>query len=107
MSLNKFLAFDFGAESSRAVSGTLGNNKLMLREVYRFKTGILPLNGHLYWNIYRFHEEIIKTLTICSGEENISPRSIAIDTWGVDFGMLAADGTILQYPLCLPGSPGN
>ena len=98
MSSNKFLAFDFGAESSRAVAGTLLKDKLVLKEIYRFTTGMLPLGGHLYWNIYRFYEEIIKALTICSREANVSPRSIAIDTWGVDFGMLAADGTIIRIP---------
>ncbi len=92
-----FLAFDFGAESSRAVAGTLEKEKLVLREIYRFSTGMLPLGGHLYWNIYRFYEEIIRAL-ICCREENSEPCSIAVDSWGVDFGMLAADGTIVRIP---------
>ena len=93
-----FIAFDFGAESSRAVAGSLEKGKLVLKEIYRFTTGMMPLHGHLYWNIYRFYEEIIKALNICGREENIKPRSIAVDTWGVDFGMLAADGTIVRIP---------
>ncbi len=93
-----FLAFDFGAESSRAVAGSLEKGKLVLKEIYRFTTGMMPLSGHLYWNIYRFYEEIIKALNICYREENIKPRSIAVDTWGVDFGMLATDGTIVRIP---------
>ncbi len=93
-----FLAFDFGAESSRAVAGNLEKGKLVLKEIYRFTTGMMPLGGHLYWNIYRFYEEIIKALNICCREENINPRSIAVDTWGVDFGMLAPDGTIVRIP---------
>ncbi|TVR71692.1 MAG: rhamnulokinase [Marinilabiliales bacterium] len=92
-----FLAFDFGAESSRAVAGTFLGERLVLKEIYRFKTGMLPLGGHLYWNIYRFYEEMIRAL-ICCREEDSEPRSIAVDSWGVDFGMLAADGTIVRIP---------
>jgi rhamnulokinase len=53
---NNYLAFDFGAESSRAVCGILQNSRLSLKEIYRFKTGMLSLNNHYYWNIYRFYE---------------------------------------------------
>ncbi len=95
---NLFLAFDFGAESSRAVCGALENNKLTLKEIYRFPTGMLSLNGHLYWNIYRFYEEIIKALNLCTKKENIYPFSLAIDSWGVDFGFLAEDDSIIRIP---------
>lgn len=35
---------------------------------------------------------------MCAGEENTHPESIAFDTWGVDFGLLSPDGSILGLP---------
>jgi rhamnulokinase len=95
---NLYLAFDFGAESSRAVCGSLENNKLTLKEIYRFNTGMLSLNNHFYWNIYRFYEEMLKAVCICTQKNNIFPQSVAVDTWGVDFGFLAEDDTIVRIP---------
>jgi rhamnulokinase len=34
-------------------------------------------------------------MQVCAGEE---PTSVGIDTWGVDFGLLASDGTLLGLP---------
>lgn len=95
---NNFLAFDFGAESSRAVFGTIINKKLELRELYRFKTGMLEMNNHFYWNIYRFYEEMVRALNLCVRKENLDPTSIAIDSWGVDFGFLAQDDNLVRIP---------
>jgi rhamnulokinase len=95
---NKYLAFDFGAESSRAVCGHLEKNKLLLREVYRFPTGMLSLDNHFYWNIFRFYEEMLKAMQLCAMKENLPPFSIGIDTWGVDFGFLAEDDSIIRIP---------
>lgn len=95
---NHFLAFDFGAESSRAVCGKLGNKKISLREIHRFKTGMLSMDNHYYWNIYRFYEEMLKALKICVQKENLYPCSLAIDSWGVDFGFLAQDDTLVRIP---------
>jgi rhamnulokinase len=95
---NKYLAFDFGAESSRAVCGHLEKNKLLLREVYRFQTGMLSLDNHFYWNIFRFYEEMLKAMQLCAQKENLPPFSIGIDSWGVDFGFLAEDDSIIRIP---------
>jgi len=95
---NLYLAFDFGAESTRAVCGTVDNDKLSLKEIYRFKTGMLAMNNHFYWNIYRFYEEMMNALTICTSRENIYPVSVAVDSWGVDFGFLAGDDSIARIP---------
>jgi rhamnulokinase len=93
-----YLAFDFGAESSRAVCGALVKNNISLKEIYRFPTGMLSLNNHFYWNIYRFYEEMLKALSLCTQKENLHPQSVAVDSWGVDFGFLAEDDTILRIP---------
>ncbi|HYW95874.1 MAG TPA: rhamnulokinase family protein [Bacteroidales bacterium] len=98
MAVNHFLAIDLGAESGRAVAGIMENKQLFLEEVHRFPTGMIQLNGHFYWNIYRFYEEIVNAIRICENEDQIKPESVGIDTWGVDFGLLASDGTLCRIP---------
>ncbi len=98
MAVNHLLAIDLGAESGRGVAGILENKRIFLDEVHRFPTGMIQLNGHYYWNIYRFYEEIINAIRVCKNKEQIKPESIAIDTWGVDFGFLGKDNSLLRIP---------
>jgi rhamnulokinase len=93
-----FLAFDFGAESGRAVLGTLENQRIILDEIHRFQTGMVKIENHFFWNIYRFYEEILKAIHYCINNQHVKPESIAVDTWGVDFGFLADDKTIIRIP---------
>ena len=99
MAEQNFLALDIGAESGRAIVGTLIDQKeLKLREIYRFPTGQLSLNKRSYWNVYRFYEEVTKALQICIDDFNIIPQSIGVDAWDVDFGLLGKDGSLLRIP---------
>lgn len=91
-----FLAFDLGATSGRAILGRLETSHLHTKELYRFANGMLPVREHLHWDIFRLLEEIKKGLAISAQEARIT--SFAIDTWGVDFGLLDQDGTILGMP---------
>jgi rhamnulokinase len=47
-----FLAFDLGAETGRAVLGTLRGRRLSVHEVRRFPNTPLTLAGHIHWNVY-------------------------------------------------------
>lgn len=93
-----YLAFDIGASSGRAILGTLQNNKVELKEIHRFQNKMLQINGHHYWNIYSIFDELKIALRKCIHKHNIKPQSIAIDTWGVDFGLLNAEGEIIGIP---------
>ena len=93
-----FLAFDLGAESGRAVVGILTDNKLKLNEVYRFPNGYVNIRGRLHWNAFSLFTELRKALNICSRSITKKIDSLAIDTWGVDFGLLSKDGTLLAMP---------
>lgn len=99
MAEQHFLALDFGAESSRALLGNLiDGQRLEIKEIHRFSTGILSLGKHYYWNVFRFYEEILIALTKCVGEEEVIPQSLGVDSWGVDFGLIGKDGSILRLP---------
>jgi rhamnulokinase len=90
------LALDLGAESGRAILGTLEEKRLRIKEIHRFPTGVLKINNRLYWNIYRIFEEVKTALSLCA-KINI-PDSIGIDTWGVDFGFLDTSGQLIGLP---------
>jgi len=92
---HRFLAFDLGAESGRALLGELNGARLGVREVSRFPNRMLGLNGHLFWDVWHLLNEVKAGLQTCAGDE---PISVGIDTWGVDFGLLAGDGTLLGLP---------
>jgi rhamnulokinase len=96
--MQHFLAIDIGAESGRLILGILENEKLSLKEIYRFANGMLNIQEKYYWNIGQLYKEILNGFEICVQREKIQPESIGIDTWGVDYGLLSADGTLLGLP---------
>jgi rhamnulokinase len=104
MSVRNFLAFDLGAESGRAVLGTLEGNKLALSEKHRFSNPMGRMNGHLYWNLLAQWEELKTGLRKAAVEQHgdektpVALHGIGVDTWGVDFGLVSESGEILGNP---------
>ncbi|HOD92394.1 MAG TPA: rhamnulokinase family protein [Clostridia bacterium] len=95
----KVLAYDFGASSGRAMLGSYDGKKIYIEELHRFSNDPVYLNDTLYWDILRlFHE--MKTGLIearKTGHDDI--KSIGIDTWGVDFGLIDDKGRLLENPI--------
>lgn len=93
----KILAFDFGASSGRGIIGELKDNKIILKEVHRFDNEPVKLKNHLQWDFLRLVHEIKKCLLICkNNKEDI--KSIGIDTWGVDYGLIDENGELINSP---------
>jgi rhamnulokinase len=93
-----FLGFDIGASSGRTVLGILENDKISTKELHRFPNGTVNILGNLRWNIVDLYENIKQGMKVCANEVTIRPESIAVDTWGVDYGLFAADGNMLGLP---------
>ena len=85
------LAVDIGASSGRTILGWTDNGKLELEEVYRFENYIKDKNGTLVWDIKHLIKEVIKGIAKCSEIGKI-PKTIAIDTWGVDYALIDENG---------------
>jgi rhamnulokinase len=94
---HNFLAFDCGATSGRAVLATFGDGSFDMKEVYRFPSGIIEVGGKYFWDVLAIYEHFRKCLAEL-GRQGIEIESIGIDTWGVDFGFVAADGSLLGNP---------
>jgi sugar (pentulose or hexulose) kinase len=98
MADQQFLAFDLGAESGRAMLGTLAVGKLSLEEKHRFANPMGRMNGHLFWNLLAQWEELKTGLKKTSAGLNGALSGIGVDTWGVDFGLIGGDGQVLGNP---------
>ena len=94
----KFLAFDFGASSGRAMLAKFDGNKIELEEKHRFSNDPVNINGSLYWDVLRLFYEIRQGILNCvhTGDGDID--SIGIDTWGVDYGLLDKNDKLLSNP---------
>lgn len=92
-----YLAFDFGAESGRAVSGTFAENRLFLDEVHRFPNGPHNIGDRLYWDVLYLFAELKRGIAIAAAQRPLN--GIGIDTWGVDFGLLDRRGDLIGNPV--------
>jgi rhamnulokinase len=99
MTAEHYLAFDLGAESGRAMLGSLENEKIRLAELHRFPSRLIRCQHHLHWNVYYLFEEIRQTLEK-TRRQGLKFRSLGIDTWGVDFGLIDNSGHLLGLPYC-------
>ncbi len=90
-----YLAIDLGASSGRHIIGYEKDNKIVLEEVYRFKTGMDQSKDGPVWDIKKINKEIIKGISFAF-KKYPSIESIAIDTWGVDYVLMNGDKEI--YP---------
>lgn len=97
MSKHHFLAFDLGATSGRSILGTFDGVNFEMKELTRFPNAIMELHGKYYWNIFSLYDSLKEGLCTCA-KQGIRLTSIGIDTWGVDFGYIGKDGSILGLP---------
>lgn len=96
--MSRYLAFDLGAESGRAILGTIGDQGLALEELHRFPNIPVRLPAGLYWDTLRLWHEIQQGLAVAGRERRLDLDGIGVDTWGVDFGLLGADGALVDNP---------
>ena len=90
------LAVDLGAESGRVMAVHYDGQRLSLDELHRFVNPVTTVNDTLQWDFLYLWREI--TAGIEKGKRH-NPASIGIDTWGVDFGLLDADGNLIGSPI--------
>jgi rhamnulokinase len=96
---HRFLAFDLGAESGRAVVGELKGRRLSLEEIHRFSNEPVELNKTLYWDALSIYNNLLRGMREYTRQFGDSPDGIGIDTWGVDFGLLSSNGELIQNPV--------
>lgn len=89
------LAIDIGASSGRHILGFFENGKLHTKEIYRFENNIKNADGSLLWDTENLVYNVKEGIKKCK-EEGITPQTVAIDTWGVDYVLLDADKNLIS-----------
>jgi len=85
------IAVDLGASSGRLI---LGDGTTNHTEVHRFANDMVEKDGQLCWDVDGLFHEIETGLKKCR-EMGKTPKSIGVDTWGVDFVLLDGAGNRL------------
>lgn len=93
-----YLAVDLGSGSGRVLAGEFDGHRIELHEIHRFENNPVNLPNGRHWNTTSLYHEIIKGLKKAADTYSSGIVSLGIDTWGVDYALLDADGRLLGLP---------
>jgi rhamnulokinase len=94
-----YLAVDIGASSGRHLLSHIENGKLVLEEIYRFENNLVKSKDGLVWDIENLFSNMLNGIKKCKEIGKI-PKSIAIDTWGVDYVLLDENKNEIKPCFC-------
>src|SRR4051794_3761565 len=95
--MKRCVAFDLGATSGRVMVAEVGADRLHIEEVHRFPNGgVRHEDGSLRWDLERIWAEMLSGLRTAAAGGPVD--GIGIDSWGVDYGLLDAEGRLLGAP---------
>ncbi len=98
MTFRHCVAVDLGASSGRVMLARFDRRTLTLREIHRFSNRLQKVDGFDCWDIDGLEAEIRCGLEKVS-EEGVTIDSIGVDTWGVDYVLLNAQGERVGLPV--------
>ncbi len=91
------IAVDLGAESGRVMRVGFDGQRFSLEAMNRFANTPIDTEEALYWNATRLWYDIQVGLAKALAAYDIA--SIGVDTWGVDFALLDANGHLIDNPV--------
>ncbi len=98
-----YLAIDFGGGSGRVIAGTItqegARKELSMQLIHRFHNRQVKLGEHVYWDFPALFEDM-KTGLRKAAQQGLRVDGIAVDTWGVDFGLIDSQGNLIGNPVC-------
>ena len=77
--------------------GEIGPGRLELREAHRFANRPVTVGGTIYTDVLRVYADVLDGLRAAGAAGPLA--SAGIDSWGVDYGLLDADGALLGNPV--------
>lgn len=96
--MKKVIAVDLGASNGRLIVAKLHKQKLYIEELHRFPNQPIKKGDHLFWDIALIIEEIKNGLKKYVNKYGERVYGIGLDTWGVDFGLISNEDTLLEDP---------
>ncbi len=103
MESSLYIAVDLGAGSGRVFLAGVDPGEFYLEEIHRFQYPPATKDGHLRWDFQRIFNEIKAGLKMAgerARELGRGIKSIGIDSWAVDYGLIDADGKLIADPVC-------
>ena len=95
--MKRYLALDMGAESGRLMSVSI-DDKIATQEIYRFLTPVkTDSRNRRCWDFPKIIDEVVIALSKAS--ESGPYEALAVDTWGLDFGLVDKSGEIIELPV--------
>jgi rhamnulokinase len=93
-----FVAADLGASSGRIMLCQWNGQAFSVQELHRFANGGVSAGDGFYWDILNIWSQIKAGLTKYRSLFPQPPQGIAVDAWGVDFGLLDRAGRLIGNP---------
>lgn len=96
------VAVDLGAGSGRAFVGHVASDGVLLEEVHRFHYTPRRAEGRLRWDWGRLTDGVQEGLRNAEARASASGGrlvSVGVDSWAVDYGLLDAQGRLLEEPV--------
>lgn len=95
--MGRYLALDIGAESGRLIAITI-DGSISTTEIARFSTPVTTdEKGRRCWNFPLIKVAIEEALT--KAAKSGPYRSLAVDTWGLDFALIDDQGDLVSLPV--------
>lgn len=93
-----YLIIDFGASNGRTMVAHFDGERATMDVTHRFEHDPVYVTETIYWDILHLFSELINGLqTSMSQYSDI--RSLAISTWGCDFGFIDERGKLVSNPV--------
>jgi rhamnulokinase len=89
-------AVDLGAESGRVAVGRFDGSRLSMTEAHRFENRPVSDARSLRWDAERLRRDVLNGLRAAGRDAVVD--SLAVDSWGVDFGLLDARNELVERP---------
>ena len=98
-----YIGVDLGAGSGRIFLAAFDADDFLLEEVHRFRYPPYSDGEHLRWDFRLIFDELKTGLRLAGMKASALGRSIVsvgVDSWGVDYGLVTADGRLVADPIC-------
>ncbi len=93
---------DLGASSGRVFAGRYNGTTVKLELLGRFPNAVVATRGGLQWNLFSLYNSVVDAL-VGAIKRNIgapgSLRSVGVDSWAVDYGLLDHSGRLIGNPI--------
>jgi rhamnulokinase len=103
MTTQLFIAVDLGASSGRVFLARISTKEFSLEEIHRYQYPPRSIDGNLRWDFWHIFDEIksgLQRAAVRANQLELEIRSIGVDSWGVDYGLIDENGNLIADPIC-------